>query len=92
MNVNNERIWVTGELGNIISDLPKGNEQAGVKNHNANYGYRNCTIHRNELHDISFDILANGRYHHNITLQINELNNARTGPQILYIILGSDFV
>ncbi|PKY62094.1 hypothetical protein RhiirA4_487991 [Rhizophagus irregularis] len=78
MDLGDERIWIMGGLGDITSDLPEGNEQAGVKNHNANYGCRNCTIHRNELHDMSFDILANGRYHHNTTLQINELNNTRT--------------
>lgn len=78
MNLGDECVWVMGGLGDITSDLPEGNEQAGVKNHNANYGCRNCTIHRNELYDMSFDILANGRYHHNTSLQINELNNART--------------
>ncbi|PKY62093.1 hypothetical protein RhiirA4_334440 [Rhizophagus irregularis] len=78
MDLGDECIWIMGGLGDITSDLPEGNEQAGVKNHNANYGCRNCTIHRNELHDMSFDILANGRYHHNTTLQINELNNTRT--------------
>ncbi|CAB4441984.1 unnamed protein product [Rhizophagus irregularis] len=60
MDLGDERIWIMGGLGDITSDLPEGNEQAGVKNHNANYGCRNCTIHRNELHDMSFDILANG--------------------------------
>ncbi|CAB4444803.1 unnamed protein product [Rhizophagus irregularis] len=78
MDLGDECIWIMGGLGDITSDLPEGNEQAGVKNHNANYGCRNCTIHRNELHDMSFDILANGQYHHNTTLQINELNNTRT--------------
>lgn len=78
MDLSDKRIWIMGGLGDITSDLPEGNEQAGVKNYNANYSYYNCTIHRNELHDMSFDILANRRYHHNTTLQINELNNART--------------
>ncbi|RGB43820.1 hypothetical protein C1646_661202 [Rhizophagus diaphanus] len=60
MDLDDKHIWIMGGLGDITSDLPEGNEQAGVKNHNANYGCRNCTIHRNELHDMSFDILANG--------------------------------
>ena len=31
MNINDEYIWITGGLGDIISDLPEGNEQAGIK-------------------------------------------------------------
>jgi hypothetical protein len=44
---NNEPVWITGGLGNIMSDLPEGNEQAGIKHHNANHGCRICTIHYN---------------------------------------------
>ncbi|CAB4437475.1 unnamed protein product [Rhizophagus irregularis] len=67
-----------GGLGVITSDLPEGNEQAGVKNHNANYGCRNCMIHHNDLHDIFFDIAKHGRYHHKTTLQIADVKNAQT--------------
>ncbi|PKB91791.1 hypothetical protein RhiirA5_447547, partial [Rhizophagus irregularis] len=67
-----------GGLGVITSDLPEGNEQAGVKNHNANYGCRNCMIHHNDLHDIFFDIAKHGRYHHKTTLQIADIKNAQT--------------
>ncbi|CAB4420623.1 unnamed protein product [Rhizophagus irregularis] len=69
---------VTGGLGVITSNLPEGNEQAGVKNHNAYYGCRNCMIHHNNLHDISFDIAKYGRYHHKTTLQFAEVRNVQT--------------
>src|SRR4051812_44210035 len=69
LEINNQRIWVTGGLGVITSDLPEGNEQAGIKNHNAHYGCRNCMIHHDNLYDITFDIARYGRYHHKTTLQ-----------------------
>ena len=78
MEINNQRVWVTGRLGVITSDLPEGNEQAGIKNHNANHGCRNCMIHHNDLHDITFDILKYGRYHHKTTLQFAAIRNAQT--------------
>ncbi len=78
IDVNNKRIWVTGGLGDITSDLPEGNEQAGIKNHNANYGCRMCTINHDELNDMSFDIIAEARYHHKTSLQFAELSNAQT--------------
>ncbi|CAB5371849.1 unnamed protein product [Rhizophagus irregularis] len=78
MDLDNKRIWITGGLGNITSDLPEGNEQAGIKNHNANHGCRICTIHHDELNNMSFDLAMGGRYHHKTSLQFVELDNAQT--------------
>ncbi|RGB25373.1 hypothetical protein C1646_771828, partial [Rhizophagus diaphanus] len=78
MDLGDKRIWITGGLGDITADLPEGNEQAGIKNHNAKHGYRICTIDYDELYDMSFDLAAGGRYHHNTTLQFEALNNVRT--------------
>jgi len=78
LKINNQHVWVTGGLGVITSDLPEGNEQAGIKNHNAHYGCRNCMIHHNNLHDITFDISKHGRYHHKTTLQFAAMNDAQT--------------
>uniref|UniRef100_U9UC83 Uncharacterized protein n=1 Tax=Rhizophagus irregularis (strain DAOM 181602 / DAOM 197198 / MUCL 43194) TaxID=747089 RepID=U9UC83_RHIID len=78
LEINNQRVWVTGGLGVITSDLPEGNEQSGIKNHNAHYGCRNCMIHHNNLHDITFDIAKYGRYHHKTTLQFAEVRNTQT--------------
>ena len=78
MDMNDKQIWITGGLGNITSDLPEGNEQAGIKNHNANYGCCMCTINHDELNDMSFDLVAGARYHHKTSLQFAELSNAQT--------------
>jgi|GEM_PF-3337476 len=78
LEINNQRVWITGGLGVITSDLPEGNEQAGIKNHNAHHGCRNCMIHHNNLHDITFDIVKYGRYHHMTTLQFAAIRNAQT--------------
>ena len=78
LKINNQHVWVTGGLGVITSDLPEGNEQAGIKNHNAHYGCRNCKIHHNNLHDITFDISRHGWYHHKTTLQFVAINDAQT--------------
>ena len=78
LEINDQHIWVTGGLGVITSDLPEGNEQAGIKNHNANHGCRNCMIHHNNLHDITFDITRHGRYHHRTTMQFTDISNAQT--------------
>jgi hypothetical protein len=78
LEIDNQHIWVTGGLGVITSDLPEGNEQAGIKNHNAHHGCRNCMIHHNNLHDITFDIAKYGRYHHKTTLQFATISNAQT--------------
>lgn len=78
MNLGDKRIWVMGGLGNITSDLPEGNEQAGIKHHNANHGCRMCIIDHDELNDMTFDLIAGARYHHKTSLQFAELNNIQT--------------
>ncbi|PKC53644.1 hypothetical protein RhiirA1_478874 [Rhizophagus irregularis] len=78
MDLDNKRIWITGGLGNITSDLPEGNEQARIKNHNANHGCRICIIHHDELNNMSFDLAMGRRYHHKTSLQFVELDNAQT--------------
>src|SRR5688572_12456923 len=46
------------------ADLPQGNDMAGIKRQNAEYGCRTCKVSQNQLVDINFDIIQNGRYHH----------------------------
>ncbi|CAG8661039.1 10298_t:CDS:2, partial [Funneliformis mosseae] len=69
---------VIGGLGIITSDLPEGNEQAGVKNYNAHHGCRNCMIHHSELDNISFDTVRHSRYHHKTTLQFSTIRRVQT--------------
>ncbi|PKK70661.1 hypothetical protein RhiirC2_866056 [Rhizophagus irregularis] len=78
LEISNQTVWVTGGLGVITSDLPEGNEQSGIKNHNAHYGCRNCMIHHNNLHDITFDIVKYARYHHITTSHFEDISNAKT--------------
>ncbi|UZO03748.1 uncharacterized protein OCT59_024151 [Rhizophagus irregularis] len=78
LEISNQTVWVTGGLGVIISDLPEGNEQSGIKNHNAHYGCRNCMIHHNNLHDITFDIVKYACYHHITTSHFEDISNAKT--------------
>ncbi|CAB5360472.1 unnamed protein product [Rhizophagus irregularis] len=78
LEISNQTVWVTGGLGVITSDLPEGNEQSGIKNHNAHYGCRNCMIHHNNLHDITFDIVKYARYHHITTSYFEDISNAKT--------------
>ncbi|UZO24593.1 uncharacterized protein OCT59_016889 [Rhizophagus irregularis] len=78
LEISNQTVWVTGGLGVITSDLPEGNEQSGIKNHNAHYGCRNCMIHHNNLHNITFDIVKYARYHHITTSHFEDISNAKT--------------
>ncbi|UZN99587.1 uncharacterized protein OCT59_000854 [Rhizophagus irregularis] len=78
LEISNQTVWVTGGLGVITSDLPEGNEQSGIKNHNAHYGCRNCMIHHNNLHDITFDIVKYACYHHITTSHFEDISNAKT--------------
>ncbi|GBB91384.1 hypothetical protein RclHR1_18630003 [Rhizophagus clarus] len=78
LKINDQCVWITDGLGVITSDLPEGNEQVGIKNHNAHYGCRNCIIHRNNLHNITFDIARNGRYYHKTTLQFAAVKSAQS--------------
>ncbi|CAG8717061.1 5298_t:CDS:2, partial [Funneliformis mosseae] len=69
---------VTSGLGVITRDLPEGNEQAGVKNHNAHHGCRNCMIHHRELDNVSFDTARHSRYHHKTILQFSTIRRVQT--------------
>ncbi|CAG8726471.1 6401_t:CDS:2, partial [Funneliformis mosseae] len=81
LKIGNQTVWVTGGLGVITSDLPEGNEQAGVKNHNAHYGCCNCMIHHSELDNISFDTARHSRYYHKTILQFSTIRRVQTQAQ-----------
>ncbi|CAG8616067.1 16765_t:CDS:2 [Funneliformis caledonium] len=69
---------VTGGLGVITNDLPEGNKQAGVNNHNAHHGYCNYIIYYSELNNVSFDITKYNHYHHKTTLQFSTIRIVQT--------------
>ena len=74
--------WVIAGLGCVTADLPQGNIHAGVKNHNANFGCRMCKAPRGDLTNPAFDVLANGRYHHQTDLEIAEINSLQGTARI----------
>jgi hypothetical protein len=64
MEMRDEQVWVTAGFGMVTADLPQGNDMAGIKRQNAEYGYRTCKVSQGQLADSKFDIIQNGRYHH----------------------------
>ncbi|EXX57446.1 hypothetical protein RirG_207140 [Rhizophagus irregularis DAOM 197198w] len=59
------------------ADLPQGNDIAGIKRHNAEYGCRTCKVSQSQLSDADFDIFQNGRYHHLTSRIYDEIKTAR---------------
>ncbi|CAG8724657.1 9255_t:CDS:1 [Funneliformis mosseae] len=81
LKIGNKTMWVTGGLGVITRDLPEGNEQAGVKNHNTHHGCCNCMIHHSELDNVSFDTARHSRYYHKTILQFSTIRRVQTQAQ-----------
>ncbi|CAB4421621.1 unnamed protein product [Rhizophagus irregularis] len=83
ITINNKKYWLTGGLGIITADLPQGNDIAGILRHNAKHGCRSCYAAKEDLTNISFDTILNGRYHQITNIQFKEIqelnsNNIRT--------------
>ncbi|PKB93251.1 hypothetical protein RhiirA5_387333, partial [Rhizophagus irregularis] len=64
MMIKDEQVWISAGFGMGTADLPQGNDMAGIKRHNAEYGCRTCKVSQSQLSDADFDIFQNGRYHH----------------------------
>ena len=77
MPIKNGQVWVTAGLGMCTADLPQGNNLAGIKRHNADYGCCICKVSQNQLSDVKFDIFQNGRYHHLTNRIFDEIKVAR---------------
>jgi len=45
LNTSTGNYWVMGGVGCITADLPQGNDLAGIKRHNANFGCHTCYAH-----------------------------------------------
>ena len=65
-------------MGIVTADLPQGNDLAGVLRHNAKYGCRSCYAAKENLTDISFDFICNGRYHQITSSQFKEIQEHNT--------------
>jgi len=77
MTTRNEQVWVSAGLGMVTADLPQGNDMAGIKRHNAEYGCRTCKVPQSRLSDIDFDIFQNGRYHHLTNKIFDEIKSSQ---------------
>ena len=77
MTTRNEQVWVSAGLGMVTADLPQGNDMAGIKRHNAEYGCRTCKVPQSQLSDVDFDIFQNGRYHHLTNKIFDEIEAAQ---------------
>ncbi|GET00728.1 hypothetical protein GLOIN_2v1790940 [Rhizophagus clarus] len=77
MIMKNEQVWVSAGFGMSTADLPQGNDMAGVKRHNAEYGCRTCKVPQNQLSDTDFDIFQNGRFHHLTSRIFDEIKSAK---------------
>lgn len=73
MKVQGQDAWVIAGLGVVTSDLPQGNDMAGVKRHNANKGCRTCLVSREFLTKFDQDIPSISRYHHITNEQFKEI-------------------
>jgi hypothetical protein len=73
IKVQGQDAWIIASLGVITSDLPQGNDMAGVKRHNANKGCRTCLISHELLTSCNQDIPKISRYHHITDEQFKEI-------------------
>ncbi|PKC65188.1 hypothetical protein RhiirA1_515098 [Rhizophagus irregularis] len=77
MMIKDEQVWISAGFGMGTADLPQGNDMAGIKRHNAEYGCRTCKVSQSQLSDADFDIFQNGRYHHLTSRIYDEIKTAR---------------
>ena len=62
----------------MTSDLPQGNDMAGVKRHNANKGCRTCLVPHESLTNYDQDVPKSSRYHHITDGQFKEILQENT--------------
>ncbi|CAB4491660.1 unnamed protein product [Rhizophagus irregularis] len=77
MMIKDEQVWISAGFGMGTADLPQGNDIAGIKRHNAEYGCRTCKVSQSQLSDADFDIFQNGRYYHLTSRIYDEIKTAR---------------
>lgn len=68
-----------------LGDMPQQNENAGFLSQRANKGCRFCFIPSTERSNLSYDIISNGRFHHENMRMRKELTSLKTKTkQIAY--------
>lgn len=79
--INGQRSLVIASIGQIMADLPQGNDLTGVKRHGATKGCRSCQATKDSFTDTNLDIAVLSRYHHNTEIQFREINLAITATE-----------
>jgi len=64
MNIQENECLVFVSLGDVIFDLPQGNNLIGVKRHNAYRGCKTCNMTKDSLTSDSLDLQLISRYYH----------------------------
>ncbi|PKC56623.1 hypothetical protein RhiirA1_500348 [Rhizophagus irregularis] len=65
-------------LGDIIADLPQGNDLVGVKRYSATRGCHTCNVTKDSWTSNNIDLLLMSRYHHLTDCQFEEISAAPT--------------
>ena len=78
MNIQGQDYWITAGLGVVTTDLPQGNDLAGVKRYGANKGCRTCQVSKKQLTNSNLDIINLLRYRHLTDKQFHEISLANT--------------
>lgn len=68
-------------LGVHTADLPQGNEQANIKNHNALRGCRFCYAGSNDWSNLNLDMIISGRYEQLTLHQLARLHSLESDSE-----------
>jgi hypothetical protein len=75
MKTINGNAWVIGGLGCVTSDLPQGNDLAGVKRHGAIHGCRTCNASIDQLTSSDYNYINNARFDQQTEERIREIES-----------------
>lgn len=64
MSISGQSVFVCAFVHCFIGDMPQQQENSGFKSQNAKLGCKSCLIPSAERSNLDFDILTNGRTHH----------------------------
>lgn len=82
-----EKRFVSFFAMGYLGDMPQQQDGAGFLRQNATYGCRCCVIPKDLKGDLQYDVVSNGRYHHEVVLARNKAANMR-GTKTFFKNLG----
>ena len=74
--INGEPTFICAFTMAYLGDMPQQNENSGILNQKANRGCRFCTVPAVERGKIDYDIVGNGRFHHEMVRIRQHMNSA----------------